>query len=492
MLDPLETLSFTPPDVDLKQMHKSLRQKICNRFKTLGLASSLVLLEGGKQQTRYDTDKEELFRQESFFHYLFGVKEAGFWGAVHPASETSFLFIPRLNSEWAIWEGQIHSCDHFKESYGVDFVYFIDELESKLISHEFSSEWTEIHVLHGQNSDSGKMFIEPDLSLFPKLSKFSVKKDVLLKELSECRVIKLPEELELLRYVSDVSSAAHRFVMRSIKPEMFEFQLESFFLHYCSFHMHARFVPYTCICCSGPNGAVLHYGGASSPLERKLKDGDMCLLDMGSEHHCYVSDITCSYPSNGKFSDDQKMIYQAVYNAQRAVERAIRPGIEWLDMHRLAERVLMEHMVESGFVRGEIDELLQMRIPALFMPHGLGHLMGLDVHDVGGYPEGRERVDEAALRNLRANRILEEGMVLSNEPGLYFIRSLLEPAFEDPKLGIYLNKSKLQLFLDNEFGGIRLEDDIIVTSSGCETMTKVPRTIEEVEAEMSKDPFVLE
>jgi len=209
---------------------------------------------------------------------------------------------------------------------------------------------------------------------------------------------------------------------------------------------------------------------------------------MGSEHYCYCSDITCSYPSNGTFSEAQKEIYLTVYEAQRAVEAAIRPEVEWIDMHKLAERVILRNLAKYGFVQGEVEEMMECRLPALFMPHGLGHLMGLDVHDVGGYPEGRERIQAASLRNVRANRVLKEGMVLTNEPGVYFIRALLCPAMENPVQSKYLVKEKIQAFLDAEFGGIRLEDDLIVTSTGCETMTKVPRTIDEVEAEMSQTP----
>uniref|UniRef100_A0A2C9L303 Peptidase M24 domain-containing protein n=1 Tax=Biomphalaria glabrata TaxID=6526 RepID=A0A2C9L303_BIOGL len=137
----------------------------------------------------------------------------------------------------------------------------------------------------------------------------------------------------------------------------------------------------------GHNGSILHYGHSGAPNSKRLEDGDICLLDMGAEYYCYGSDITCSFPANGKFTQDQKAIYDAVLAANRAVLAAVRPGVSWVDMHKLAERVLLEHLVQLGLLKGNVEDMMRVRLGAVFMPHGLGHFLGIDTHDCGGYPQ---------------------------------------------------------------------------------------------------------
>ncbi|KAL6053631.1 hypothetical protein STEG23_018864, partial [Scotinomys teguina] len=234
---------------------------------------------------------------------------------------------------------------------------------------------------------------------------------------------------------------------------------------------------------SGENAAVLHYGHAGAPNDRTIKDGDMCLFDMGGEYYCFASDITCSFPANGKFTEDQKAIYEAVLKSCRTVMSTMKPGVWWPDMHRLADRIHLEELTRIGLLSGSVDAMLQVHLGAVFMPHGLGHFLGLDVHDVGGYPEGVERIDEPGLRSLRTARHLEPGMVLTVEPGIYFIDHLLDQALADPAQACFFNLEVLQRF--RNFGGVRIEEDVVVTNSGMELLTCVPRTVEEIEACMA-------
>lgn len=141
----------------------------------------------------------------------------------------------------------------------------------------------------------------------------------------------------MIRYANEVSSAAHKRVMREVRPGMKEYQLESWFLHHCYAEGGARHVCYTCIAGTGVNSAILHYGHSGAPNSRTLQDGDMALFDMGCEYNCYCSDITCSFPVNGRFNEQQKFIYNAVYDANQAVMKAAKPGVSWTDMHILAE-----------------------------------------------------------------------------------------------------------------------------------------------------------
>lgn len=260
---------------------------------------------------------------------------------------------------------------------------------------------------------------------------------------------------------------------------MHEYELESLFQYYCHRYGAMRHMSYTCICATGENPAVLHYGHAGAPNDRQLTANDMCLFDMGGEYYCYASDITCSFPVSGRFSKEQRVVYEAVLAANRAVMKSVRPGVSWVDMHLLAERTQLEHLKVAGLVQGDIDEMMNVRLGAVFMPHGLGHMIGIDTHDVGGYLDPQSRSTQPGLKSLRTNRALKERMCLTIEPGIYFNQSLLNNAYANDELKKFLNKNEIDKYLS--VGGVRIEDNIAITNDGCELLTVVPRTCEEIE-----------
>ncbi|KAF0683475.1 Aste57867_24509 [Aphanomyces stellatus] len=458
-------------------MHREHREKLMDRMQALPSLSPLssVVLHGGAELSEYDTDTTVPFQQESMFQYLFGVKEPDCAGVLDLTSRKSFLFVPRLSAEWALWCGDRHPLEWFRSHYGVDEVHFVDELASVLAARGTQT----LYLLHGVNLDSG--LTTQTTSDFPGIEQFTVDKSALHNELVECRVIKTEKELDLLRWVNRLSSTAHIEVMKTIVPGMVEFHAESTFLHSCYSKGGARFHAYTCICGSGHNASALHYGHAGAPNDKVLNDGDIFLNDMGADYHGYASDITCTFPVNGVFSEDQKFIYNGVLKAHDAVIAAMKPGVEWTDMHLLSQRVLTEHLLAGGlFQNGSVDELMKAEITAYFYPHGLGHLMGLDVHDVGGYLPGVKRTDTRMLRKLRCGRTLEKNMVITVEPGCYFIEGQLEELLSDPATAKYVNHDVLARF--RGFGGVRIESDIIITEEGAENMSHlVPRTVEAVE-----------
>ena len=215
-----------------------------------------------------------------------------------------------------------------------------------------------------------------------------------------------------MRYVNDITCDSHMAVMRHCRPGFKEYQMESIFNHWCYFRGGARFMAYTCICASGDNGAVLHYGHAGEPNSKTIRDGEMCLFDMGCEYHGYTSDVTCSFPSSGFFTEQLTLIYEAVLDTQWTVMAAMRPGVSWGSMHELAYRVILTCLKEGGLLVGDVDEMLANEVGAVFMPHGLGHFMGLDTHDVGGYTASSPpRSTRPGFKSLRTQRILEENMV---------------------------------------------------------------------------------
>ncbi|MQL80443.1 hypothetical protein Taro_012890 [Colocasia esculenta] len=497
--------SLAPIKVPM-ELHAQNREKLTHALRQHLAASSrpthgFVLLQGGEERTRYCSDHVELFRQESYFAYLFGVKEPGFYGAIDVSSGKSTLFAPRLPADYAVWLGEIKPSSYFKEHYMVDMVFYVDEIAEVLDRQYGGPGKPLLFLLYGLNTDSNNFskpavlevpLSRPSLQLFfycfvglwgPGMEKFDTDLDTLHPILTECRVIKSELEIALIQYANDISSEAHVEVMRKAKVGMKEYQLESIFLHHVYMYGGCRHCSYTCICATGENSAVLHYGHAAAPNDRTLKDGDMSLLDMGAEYHFYASDITCSFPVNGKFTVDQLLIYNAVLKAHNNVLSEMRPGVSWIDMHKLAERTILESLKAGGVILGDIDDMMAERFGAVFLPHGLGHLLGIDTHDPGGYMKGMEREKEPGLKALRTVRTLQEGMVITVEPGCYFIDALLVPVLENPNTSKYFNLNEISRL--KGFGGVRIESDVLVTSQGCKNLTNCPRETWEIEAVMA-------
>ncbi|XP_073000238.1 uncharacterized protein [Typha latifolia] len=480
--------SLSPPEIPM-ELFSHNREKLLGALRDHLADSSrplagFVLLQGGEEQTRYCTDHVELFRQESYFAYLFGVTEPGFYGAIDITSGQSLLFAPRLPADYAVWLGEIKPLSYFKEKYMVDVVFYVDEMVQVLHDRCEKLGKPLLFLLYGMNTDSSK-FSKP--AGFEELEKFDSDLSTLHPILTESRVFKSGMELAIIQYANDVSSEAHIEVMRKVKAGMKEYQLESTFLHHIYMYGGCRHCSYTCICATGENSSVLHYGHAAAPNDRTLKDGDMALLDMGAEYHFYGSDITCSFPVNGKFTEDQIVVYNAVLKAHNGVILAMRPGVSWVDMHKLAEKIILESLKQEGLILGDVDDMMSKRLGAIFMPHGLGHFLGIDTHDPGGYAKGMERPKEPGLSALRSVRELQEGMVITVEPGCYFIDALLVPAMENSVTSKFFNHEELERF--RNFGGVRIESNVYVTAEGCKNLTNCPRETWEIEAVMAGAPW---
>lgn len=297
-----------------------------------------------------------------------------------------------------------------------------------------------VYLNQGVNSDSGLTSMIPEEQYYRG---FNTDKELMYDILAESRVIKNDEEIVAMRLASKITSEAHVYVMRNTKPGQREIQLESFFNFWGQQNYYTgRVAPYLSICGCGPGAATLHY----HDNDKTLKDGMMMLTDQGHSLHHYCSDVTISFPVNGKFTQKQKDIYNIVLKASRAVIDELKPGVSWVDMHLLAEKITLQGLIDLGCLNGELEEMLGGRLGFIFQPHGLGHLIGLDVHDVGGYlKKDPERIQKPGLKNLRTARTLKENMCLTVEPGLYFRDFLLEGRLES--LGIelkYLNLDKIR------------------------------------------------
>ncbi|KAI4466710.1 xaa-pro aminopeptidase 3 [Holotrichia oblita] len=250
-----------------------------------------------------------------------------------------------------------------------------------------------------------------------------------------------------MRYVIGISEDAHKVVMTATTPGSYEYQSEAQFFFYIYNNGGSRHAAYTSICGSGPNSAILHYGHAGSPNDRRIEDGDMCCYDMGAQYFGYAADITCSFPTNGVFTDDQKIVYNTVLNANRAAQAASRPGDWWSS-------------------RQEIDDMISAGLGRVFQPHGLSHFLGLDVHDVGA--------GVAGYKNHLPNRFIRAmlpGMVFTIEPGCYFIDPLLDEALNNPAQSRFIVGDVLERFRGS--GGVRIEDVVLVNEDGVENLTQI-------------------
>lgn len=529
--------------IDRRAYHAPIRADVVRRFQALRpppptttdadarRRPRLLLLKGGDVLPVYDTDGEILLRQEAFFHYLFGVEEEGFLGALDLDSGAATLFAPRLPAAYAIWLGKLLAPSDFRDAYAVDACLYKDELP-RWLSETSPSE---LHVLAGKNTDSGAdaSILAPndaaEIAAAVPGGCALVRGGAAFDALVEARVHKTEQEVRVLQYVNAAASEAHVSLMRECARRsaaaaaaeqeiMREFQLEALFQHETYARYGCRFQGYTPIIASGANGAVLHYGHSGAPNRDPVCRGDLVLVDAGCEFYRLTSDITCTWPADGKFSADQRLVYEAVLSAHTAVLAAMKPGVSWVDMHTLACREILTALQKGGLLEGDVDAMLEAEMGGLFMPHGLGHFLGLSTHDVGGYdggdaaqagsgdakappppPRWPARVDRPGYRSLRTARVLEPGMVITVEPGCYFsFEALLDPVLRsgDEEKGdddadaalrrrqrAFLVPSALERF--RGFGGVRLEDNVLVTQDGCRSLTDVPRTVEDVERVMA-------
>lgn len=442
-------------------MHKIHREKVASLFKNEN--DCALFIAGASVTHRYGTDFEYPFRQESNFLYLTGVAEPDFFALIECNTGKYHLFVPKRDAMYAVWYGFVHSLDSYKKKYSPDEIHYTEDLKTVLASIKPDL----VYCIRDIDSEAITGF------------GYKTENGTLADAIASCRVIKNVHEKSELQKASEVASEAHCAVMSAIRPGMMEYEMQALFEFTCTKN-GMRHQPYSGIHAGGIGSSVLHYVDNN----RILKDGDLFLLDAGAESNGYAADITRTIPVNGKFTDRQAVIYDVALEMLELCLENARPGVEMEELQLMACKHLLKRFVELGLVYGEVDELMERNIFALFFPHGIGHFLGLDTHDVGGYPKGTERIDRPGLRYLRARRLLEPGMVITIEPGIYFIPALLEPAFANPEQSKYLNVAELSTYLD--FGGIRIEDNLFITEAGHDNLTDVPKKRGDIELLMSE------
>ncbi|CAE7236585.1 PEPD, partial [Symbiodinium sp. KB8] len=472
-----------------KELYAENRQRLAAALREAAVpAGAVAVLQGSVTTTRNETG-ETVSVHDSHFLWAVGANESGFYVAINVDDGKATLFVPKLPESYGIWMGALKTPAEIAAAYGVEEGKYVTEMHAALKAASPSRVLLNV----GLNTDSG---LTSEAASWEGREDFVaaglVDVETLYPVLCECRVFKTEREIAVMRQIVGAASDAHCVMMRAVREGMREDGLEAVFKFWLQSTVGSRYNAYTYICGSGPNAAVLHYGHEGAPNDRFIGKDEFVLCDCGHELFGYASDITTAFPSSGKFTPDQRVVYSAVLGksspnggggALEAVEAELKPGVNYIDMQALAYRNILTTLKEAGVVTGEIEDMMAANLGAVFMPHGLGHMLGIDTHDVGGYggKDARPRDTRDGFKSVRATRPIAKGMVMTVEPGCYFIDMVLDKAFANPEQAKFLVKD----VIDSRFrgiGGVRLEDNIIITETGIDNMVYVPRAIDEVEA----------
>lgn len=416
--------------------------------------NSIAILPAAPERRR-NRDIDHLYRQDSDFWYLSGFPEPEAVMALIPGREHGefVVFCRERNRDMETWHGYRSGPEGAVKDYGADDAFpvsDIDEILPGLIEGR-----DRVYYDMGRDTDFDRQVMSWVNSIRAKVRSGAHPPGeflALTHLLHDQRLFKTAAEMKVMRRAGEIAAAGHVRAMLAVKPGMYEYQLEAEYLH--EFMAHgARSPAYPTIVGGGRNGCILHYINN----DQKLKDGDLVLVDAGAEFECYASDITRTFPVNGKFSSEQQAVYEVVLASQLAAIDQVRPGRHWNDPHEAAVQVLTQGMKDLGLLKGEVSELIEQEAYRRFYMHRTGHWLGLDVHDVGDYKVHDEW------------RVLEPGMVMTVEPGIYI-------APDDDSVAAKWRGI-----------GIRIEDDVAVTRKGHEIFTDdVPKSVADIEKLMKK------
>lgn len=429
---------------EFKQRRKALMRSLKK--------NSVAILKGASASVR-NRDVEYPYRQDSDFHYLTGFDEPESLAVLAPGREEGefVLFCRPFDPDQAIWTGKHAGLEGARELFAADEAHPLEKLTEILPS--LLDGKSMVYFSIGSDEELDRQVMSALNALRGKVragAKPPGQFVVLDGLLHEMRLRKSPAEVQLMRKAAEISTAAHKRAMAACRPGLWEYEIEAELTH--EFMRHGlRHAAYPSIVAGGANACVLHYTENSAPL----RDGDLLLIDAGAEFCNYASDITRTFPVNGKFDDAQRVLYELVLEAQLAAIDKIRPGKSWVEPHDAAVRVLVKGLVKLGLLEGRVSTLIKREAYKSFYMHKTGHWLGMDVHDVGDYKIDGEW------------RELQEGMTLTVEPGLYIApeRTDVPPKWR----GI----------------GIRIEDDVLVTKKACEVLTaSMPKSVAEIESLM--------
>nr|WP_267903681.1 Xaa-Pro aminopeptidase [Pseudomonas eucalypticola] len=416
--------------------------------------NSIAILPAAAVAIR-NRDVEHVYRQDSDFQYLSGFPEPEAVIALIPGRQHGeyVLFCRERNPERELWDGLRAGQEGAVRDYGADDAFPIADIDDILPGLIEGRD--RVYTAMGSHPEFDRHLmdwinvIRSKANLGSQPPNEFVALDHLLHDM---RLYKSAAEVKVMRHAAQISARAHVRAMQACRAGLHEFSLEAE-LDYEFRKGGAKMPAYGSIVAAGRNSCILHY----QQNDAVLRDGDLVLIDAGCEIDCYASDITRTFPVSGTFSPEQKAIYELVLKSQEAAFAAIGPGKHWNQAHEATVQVITEGLVQLGLLQGNVDELIATEAHRAFYMHRAGHWLGMDVHDVGEYRVGGEW------------RVLEPGMTLTVEPGIYI--SPDNPHVAKKWRGI----------------GVRIEDDVVVTRTGCEILTgDVPKTVAEIEALMAQ------
>ncbi len=415
--------------------------------------NSIAILPAAPMYIR-NRDVEHIYRQDSDFQYLSGFPEPEAVIALIPGREHGeyVLFCRERDPARELWDGLRAGQDGAVSEYGADDAFPIGDIDDILPG--LIEGRSRVYYAIGSNQEFDHRLMEWINTIRSKARQGAqppnefVALDHLLHDL---RLYKSANEVKVMRHAAEISARAHIRAMQASRAGLYEYHLEAE-LDYEFRKGGAKMPAYGSIVAAGKNACILHYRENDAPL----KDGDLVLIDAGCEIDCYASDITRTFPVSGRFSAEQRAIYELVLAANEEAFKHIAPGRHWNEAHEATVRVITAGLVNLGLLKGEVDELIAAEAYKPFYMHRAGHWLGMDVHDVGDYKVGGEW------------RVLEPGMAMTVEPGIYIAADNAEVAKKWRGIGV------------------RIEDDVVVTRTGCEILTGgVPKAADEIEALMA-------
>ncbi|MEK5755810.1 Xaa-Pro aminopeptidase [Acinetobacter variabilis] len=421
----------------------------------MGLRSIAIIATSPVALRNRDADYK--YRADSSFFYLTGFAEPEAVAVIETFDTeeegyTYSLFCRERDREMEIWNGYRAGVDGAVDDYEADEAYAIDLLDEEILTKLQNKDKLFYRIGHNAEFDAR---VAKWVATASGESRRGTSAPAQIMQLDrivdEMRLHKDENEIELMQLASDISAEAHTLAMQKVRPGIMEYALEAE-LNYV-FGKNGCVPSYNSIVGGGENACILHY----VENDKELKDGDLVLIDAACEYQFYASDITRTFPVNGKFSPEQKALYNVVLDAQIAAINAVQIGNSYKEPHNVAVRILVQGLLDLGIMQGDLEEIIQTESFRQFYMHGTGHWLGMDVHDVGTYKANGEW------------RAYEEGMVVTVEPGLYI-------APDDETVDVKWRGI-----------GIRIEDDVVATKNGPLVLTaKVVKTVEDIEALMAK------
>ena len=445
----------------------------------------LILIFGNNESPcNYPANAYYPFRQDSSFLYYFGQKRDGLVGIIDVDNNCDMLIGNDIDIEDIVWYGSVDSVADMARQVGIERTAPMAHLQ--VLCDEAKKQGRRIHFLPPYRHDI-KIQIMDLLGIHPSKQKEAASMDLIMSVI-KMRSVKEQQEIEELERAAVIGYKMHTTAMRLTRPGLTEKyiggQVDGIAYSYGAMPSFATIFT--------QHGEIMH----GNPKMSVLENGKLALCDCGAEtinHYC--SDNTRTYPVNGKFTQRQLEIYSIVEDCHDYVLDVAKPGVKYMDVHFAVCRLMTERLKELGLMKGDTDEALRAGAHAMFLPHGLGHMMGMDVHDMEGFDqryvgfdeETRPNLEQFGTNALRMGRRLEKGFVVTDEPGIYFIPDLIDDWKANGHCKDFLCFDKIEQYKD--FGGIRIEDDVLITDDGCRFIGKdrIPYHPAEMEAFMAEN-----